>query len=183
MIASLRKHTNAFLDCHCMVSHPLSLVDSLKKAGASQITFHAESSDNPADVIHAVKAAGMRVGLALKPKTEVTTYAHLYKDVDMVLVMTVEPGFGGQKFMEHCLPKVTAIRKDHPNLDIQVDGGLTSETVIPAAKAGANVIVAGSFVFGAKDAKATIADLRKKALDGLGSGSSSSSRPGSSSKK
>lgn len=148
VIESLRKHTSAFLDCHLMVTNPERWVKDYALAGASQITFHLETTEScpgsngdadklvaPTstistraliDLIHGEK---MRCGIAIKPNTpveKVLPYAGL---VEMVLVMTVEPGFGGQSFMEHCLTKVQQLRSEFPNLDVQVDGGISADTV------------------------------------------------------
>ncbi len=107
-----------------------------------------------------IRSKGIRVGVALKPATPIDAIAHIVDRVDMVLVMTVEPGWGGQGFMHDMMPKVEALRAAHPNLDIEVDGGLNTETVKQAGAAGANVIVAGSAVFGAADPAAVIEQLR-----------------------
>jgi len=119
------------------------------------------TTDDPSETIAKVKAAGMKVGIAIKPKTPVEAILHLVPQVDMVLVMTVEPGFGGQAFMTDMMPKVRLLRDRFPTLNIEVDGGLAPDTIEAAAKAGANVIVAGSSVFKSKDPAATIALLRE----------------------
>ncbi|KAI3981704.1 hypothetical protein MKX01_020647 [Papaver californicum] len=154
----------AYLDCHLMVTNPLDYVESLGKAGASGFTFHVEASkDNWQEIIEKVKAKGMRAGVALKPGTpieEVYPLVEAKNPVDMVLVMTVEPGFGGQKFMPEMMDKVRALRKKYPYLDIEVDGGLGPSTIDAAATAGANCIVAGSSVFGAPEPAEVISLLR-----------------------
>ncbi|KAJ1556152.1 hypothetical protein HK405_006173 [Cladochytrium tenue] len=164
VVKSLRKHTTAFLDCHLMVSNPEVWVDDFAQAGASGYTFHIEATSNPLALIQKIRAAGMRVGIALKPKTPVEAVLDYADKVDMILVMTVEPGFGGQKFMKDCMPKVAALRERFPSLDIEVDGGLGPDTIDAASSAGANVIVAGSSVFGSKDPAGTIAVLRDSVL-------------------
>ncbi|KAJ8750356.1 hypothetical protein K2173_014271 [Erythroxylum novogranatense] len=155
VIESLRKHTEAYLDCHLMVTNPLDYVEPLAKAGASGFTFHVEATkDNWRELVQQIKSKGMRPGLALKPGTPIEEVYPLVEDenpVEMVLVMTVEPGFGGQKFMPEMMDKVRALRKKYPLLDIEVDGGLGPSTIDAAASAGANCIVAGSSVFGAPD--------------------------------
>jgi len=165
VIKSLRKHTKMFMDCHLMVTNPLDYVDEFVKAGASGFTFHVEvAKDNWQELVHKIKAGGMRAGVALRPGTpieEVFPLVQSEEPVDMVLVMTVEPGFGGQSFMPETMPKVNALRRKFPHLDIEVDGGLSPATIKQAADAGANCIVAGSAVFGAKDPAAVIATLRK----------------------
>ncbi|KAJ6815550.1 putative ribulose-phosphate 3-epimerase, cytoplasmic isoform [Iris pallida] len=169
VIESLRKHTKAYLDCHLMVTNPLDYVEPFAKAGASGFTFHVEvSKDNWQELIHKIKTKGMRAGVALKPGTPIEEVYPLveYEDpVEMVLVMTVEPGFGGQKFMAQTMDKVRALRKKYPSLDIEVDGGLGPSTIDMAATAGANCIVAGSSVFGAADPAQVISTLRKS-VDG-----------------
>lgn len=145
-----------FLDCHLMVSDPVRWLKDLKEAGATQATAHVEALDKPDEFIEATSALGLRTGLAIKPKTDVSSVFPFLDRLDMVLVMTVEPGFGGQTFMEDCLDKVRTLRKRAPSLDIQVDGGVNLDTLPVALAAGANVIVAGSAIFNAKDRKATI---------------------------
>lgn len=165
VIKSLRKHTKMFMDCHLMVTNPVDYVDEFVKAGASGFTFHVEvAKDNWQELVHKIKAGGMRAGVALRPGTpieEVFPLVESDEPVDMVLVMTVEPGFGGQSFMPETMPKVKALRRKFPHLDIEVDGGLSPATIKQAADAGANCIVAGSAVFGAKDPAGVIATLRK----------------------
>ena len=152
VIASLRKHTpDAFFDCHMMVAKPSQWVGDIAKAGGSRYTFHFEAvttDDNDvAGVCNLIREHKMKVGVAIKPGTPVSALADVVALVDMVLVMTVEPGFGGQSFMPNMMPKVLQLRTEHPDLDIQVDGGLSPSTVDAAAAAGANIIVAGSAVF------------------------------------
>jgi ribulose-phosphate 3-epimerase len=168
VIKSLRKHTNAFLDCHLMVTNPLDYVEPLAKAGASSFTFHLEATrDHWKELVKSIKASGMKAAVALKPGTPIEEVYPLVESkdgVDMVLVMTVEPGFGGQKFMPSMMPKVKDLRTKFPHLDIQVDGGLAPSTIDEAASAGANVIVAGSSVFGNKDPANVISLLRSSIL-------------------
>nr|WCZ58436.1 ribulose-phosphate 3-epimerase [Paratrimastix eleionoma] len=165
VVKSLRKRTPAFIDCHLMVEKPEDYVVPFKSAGANLFTFHFEATDHPIELVQKVKEAGMFCGIAIKPHTPVE--ALLEHDipslVDMVLVMTVEPGFGGQGFMEEMMPKVAFLRSRYPRLLIQVDGGLNVETAEKAAIAGANCIVAGSSIFGSHDKKQFIQDLRDAA--------------------
>mmetsp|Transcript_62172 Transcript_62172/g.178861 ORF Transcript_62172/g.178861 Transcript_62172/m.178861 type:complete len:239 (-) Transcript_62172:112-828(-) len=165
VVESLRKSVgeDAFFDCHMMVSEPLRWVEPMKASGGTQYTFHIEACDGKeTEVAKAVADAGMKVGVALKPGTPVSAIASVISLVDMVLVMTVEPGFGGQKFMPNVMPKVLQLRTDYPNLDIEVDGGLGPTTVDFAAKAGANMIVAGSSVFKpGSDRAETIRTMRR----------------------
>lgn len=168
VIQSLRKHTTAYLDCHLMVTNPLDYVEPFGKAGASGFTFHVEASkDNWQELIQQIRSKGMKPGVALKPGTPVEDVYPLLdgeNPVEMVLVMTVEPGFGGQKFMPEMMDKVHALRKKYPSLDIEVDGGLGPSTIDAAASAGANCIVAGSSVFGASE-PAQVISLMRKSVD------------------
>eukprot|EP00760_Papus_ankaliazontas_P027140 PhM_4_TR316/c0_g1_i2/m.64433/K01783/rpe, RPE; ribulose-phosphate 3-epimerase len=170
IVQSLRKHSDAFFDCHLMVSKPEQWVEDMAKFGASQYTFHIEATEKPRELIQQIRATGMRVGVALKPGTPLSAIDAIVGDVDMVLIMTVEPGFGGQSFMHDVLGKVKELRAKYPILDIEVDGGLTLETAAPAAEAGANVIVAGTSIFGVKkheDRMRTIKEMRGIVNNGL----------------
>jgi len=152
VIKSLRKHTKAFLDCHLMVSNPEKWVDDFKEAGASSLTFHIEATENSersitSELIKKIHDAGMKAAISVKPNTPIELVFPFVNTLDMVLVMTVEPGFGGQKFMEDMMPKVQTLRKHFPTLNIQVDGGIDPTTIERAAQAGANCVVAGSSLF------------------------------------
>ena len=147
VIESLRKETTAFFDVHMMVSDPEKWVEPVRKAGGDQYTFHLEATANPAALIERIHVSGMKAGIAIKPDTPVDAILPFVSVVQMVLVMTVEPGFGGQKFMTAMMPKIRRLRELHPSLDIGVDGGLAPDTVDLVAEAGANMIVAGSSVF------------------------------------
>ncbi|PIN02309.1 Ribulose-phosphate 3-epimerase [Handroanthus impetiginosus] len=152
-----------------MVTNPLDYVEPFGKAGASGFTFHVEASkDNWQELVQQIKSKGMRPGVSLKPGTpieEVYPLVEAKDPVEMVLVMTVQPGFGGQKFMPEMMDKVRALRKKYPSLDIEVDGGLGPSTIDLAASAGANCIVAGSSVFGASDPAQVISLMRKSVED------------------
>lgn len=165
VVESLRRHLpHAFLDVHCMVTDPEKWIKDMAKAGASQMTFHIESNGVAKETAQLIRTAGMQCGIAVKPGTPVTPELRELIEghhVDMVLVMTVEPGFGGQSFMTDMMPKVRELREAYPWLNIEVDGGLGEKTIEPAAAAGANVIVAGTSVFKAKDRKTAVEDLRK----------------------
>eukprot|EP01135_Chromosphaera_perkinsii_P011825 Nk52_evm16s2506 gene=Nk52_evmTU16s2506 len=165
VIKCLRKnHPDAFFDCHMMVSHPLKWVKDIAEAGGSMFTFHYECEDDTREVIRAVKQAGMKCGLAVKPGTNVEVLDEFIGEIDMALVMTVEPGFGGQSFMGDMMPKVEYLREKYPKLDIEVDGGLGPATIDAAAKAGANWIVAGSSVYKSPDPKGVIKTLRNSVV-------------------
>lgn len=148
------------LDCHMMVANPKQWVEPIAKAGGDQYTFHFEAADDVEGTIDLIRKHGMRVGLAIKPKTDIKEAFPYLDKVDMVLVMTVEPGFGGQKFMADMMPKVEAVRAQSAEIDLQVDGGLGTDNVELAAKAGANVIVAGTSVYKSENPKSTIDELR-----------------------
>ena len=164
VVASLKKVSALPLDVHLMISDPIKHAPVFQKAGADLITFHLESGCPPRETIAAIRALGVKVGVSIKPKTPaeaVYPYLHL---VDLVLVMTVEPGFGGQKFMADMMPKLAAIRAERDRLgltvDLEVDGGVDKDTAPLVVKNGANVLVAGSAVYGADDPAAAIAALR-----------------------
>ena len=168
VVKCLRKRTDLFFDVHLMISHPLQYAEDFVKAGAQMLTFHVECEDDTAETIEAIRSLGCQVGLSLKPNTPVETILPFLPQVDMVLVMTVEPGFGGQSFMPDMMPKVSAVRKAAPDLLIQVDGGISAKTIAQAAESGANVFVAGSAVFGAADPKAAIEELKTIAQSVIG---------------
>lgn len=155
-VKSLRKlHPLTFFDCHCMLHDPMKYVEVLSKSGGSQMTFHIESNiDSIEKLIEKIKENHMKVGLAIKPKTLLDYTITKYIDkglIDMFLVMTVEPGFGGQSFIKDVLPKVESLRKAYPKLDIQVDGGVKLENVDLCTKSGANIIVSGTGIFDSDD--------------------------------
>ncbi len=164
VIKSLRKRVNAFFDCHCMISDPMKYVVELSKSGADQMTFHIEADiDSLEKLILKIKENKMRVGVAVKPKTAIDPSIIKFLDagmIDMMLVMSVEPGFGGQSFMEEVLPKVEMLRKAYQSIDIQVDGGIYCDNVEKVAKAGANVVVSGTGIFGHEDPQCAISYMR-----------------------
>lgn len=173
IVASLRKAVprpadttthkpKAFFDCHMMVANPEKWVEDFVNAGADQFTFHYESTTKPLELVKLIKSYGIRAACAIKPGTPVDVLFELGQYLDMALVMTVEPGFGGQKFMPDMMPKVAKLRELFPQLDIQVDGGLGKETIPQAAEAGANVIVAGTSVFTAEDPVDIISFMKGK---------------------
>lgn len=157
----------AFFDCHMMVENPEKWVEDFVKCGADQFTFHYEATKNPLELVKLIKSHGCRAACAIKPGTPVDVLFELAPHLDMALVMTVEPGFGGQKFMVDMMPKVETLRNQFPNLNIQVDGGLGKETIPQAAKAGANVIVAGTSVFTAADPSEVIQFMKNEVSHNL----------------
>lgn len=166
VVKSLRKATDMFLDVHLMIDRPHRYVEDFCDAGADLVMFHVEA-DQPQDIfeaISAVKAKGKKVGLSVKPKSPATVLVPYIEMLDMVLVMTVEPGFGGQKFMADQLGKIEILRhvidRENPGCELEVDGGVDPETAVLVRNAGANVLVAGSAVFGKKDRAQAIAAIR-----------------------
>ena len=155
LLTSLRKASSLCFDTHLMVTDPLFYTPVFAKAGADHITFHVESDNDPAEVIAAIKAAGCTVGMSVKPKTPASALAPYIKDLDLILVMSVEPGFGGQSFMADMMPKVAEfrqmIRDSKRNIHLEIDDGIDRNTVHEAVKAGANMMVAGTSVFRAAD--------------------------------
>ena len=164
VIRSVRKQSKMIFDVHLMIENPIRYISNFVAAGADIITIHYESCENPKEVLEAIRAAGKKAAISLKPATPASVLTDLLPLVDMVLVMTVEPGFGGQKFMVPMMEKVSAvramIRAGGYDIDVQVDGGINAETTKIAAAAGANVLVAGSSIFGAPDAAKAVADIR-----------------------
>jgi len=159
VVASLKGKIKIPLDVHLMIAEPLKYAESFAKAGSDIITFHIESCDDPDQVISRIRGLGLKAGVSIKPKTGADTIFKIIDRVDMVLVMTVEPGFGGQSFIEEALPKITEIRKIFKG-DIEVDGGIDERTAAKVIKAGANILVAGTAVFGNKDYRKAISALR-----------------------
>jgi ribulose-phosphate 3-epimerase len=155
------------IDVHLMIEDPDRWAPGFAEAGAQSVTFHAEAAAAPVRLARELRRLGARAGLALKPATPVEPYLDLLSEIDMILVMTVEPGFGGQSFIEGTLPKIQRARRaiGEADLDVwvQVDGGISRATIDRAAEAGANVFVAGSAVYGADDIPAEIETLRSMA--------------------
>ena len=164
IIESLKKASDIFLDVHLMIEKPERYIDRFIDSGADLITFHLEATDVPDECFDMIKKRGIKASVSIKPNTPVEAVFPYLDRCDMVLVMTVEPGYGGQKLIPFCLDKVKALRdeisKRGLNVDIQVDGGINDKTAPDAVKAGANVLVAGSAVFNCKDRKAAIDSLR-----------------------
>ena len=167
VIASLRKRTSLLFDVHLMITDPQRYIDDFLKAGADSITIHAESCEDPLSVLSYLEDCNCRAAIAISPNTPAETVFPFLEKVSMVLVMTVHPGFGGQKFMPDMMDKVRAIRaeiiKRGLNVDIQVDGGIGVNNIGIVTEAGANVIVAGSSIFGAKKTGAVIKQMREEA--------------------
>jgi len=167
VVEALGKVTEVPMDLHLMIEDPDRWAPAYVEAGAGSVTFHVEAAKAPVRLARELRSLGARAGMALRPATPVEPYEELLPELDMLLVMTVEPGFGGQAFLDLCLPKVRRAREllDRHGLDLwlQVDGGVSLETVERCAEAGADTFVAGSAVFGADDPAAMIESLREKA--------------------
>lgn len=152
------------LDVHLMIEHPEKFIDEYSKLGISLMTVHYEACTHIHRVIHQIKDAGMRVGVAINPGTPVTFLQAIIQDVDVVEIMTVNPGFGGQKFIEHSIDKIKRLQKLMEQMDahayIEIDGGVNEETGRRLCDAGADMLVAGSYVFGSKDPKQAIHNLK-----------------------
>lgn len=165
VVAACKKVCNVPFDVHLMISNPLDYAEDFAKAGADIICFHTECDSDTEQTIDKILSLGKKAALAIKPATPIDEVVKYLDKISMVLVMTVEPGFGGQSFMESTMPKIEAIRKINPDIDIEVDGGINADTVKIAAKAGANVFVAGSAVFKSENPAEIIALLKKNAQD------------------
>ncbi len=167
VIKCLRPKTKLPFDVHLMIENPMRYIKDFALAGADIITFHTEATNNPEETITQIKKAGCKPALSIKPNTPADVVFPYLDELYMVLVMTVEPGFGGQTFMEETMSKVKAIRekanKTNPELLIQVDGGIDDKTVVTAAENGADVFVAGSYIFKAADRQNAITKLRENA--------------------
>lgn len=163
IIKSMRDHSSLFFDAHLMINEPQRYIDAFSEAGADMITFHIEATQEVERTIAAIRENGCQVGLAFNPATPLDGLEKYLPDLDMVLLMSVNPGFGGQSFIditEKIVELVQMKDKIKPELHIQVDGGINTTTISKVVNAGANVIVAGSAVFGQKDRKAAIEALK-----------------------
>lgn len=164
VIEAAKKYSPIPIDAHLMINDPDRWAPSFVEAGADSVTFHAEAVAAPIRLAREVRAMGARAGLALSPATQIENYVDILDEFDMVLCMTVEPGFGGQPFLASVMPKVKRLREliNKKGLEtwIQVDGGVTADTIVQAAEAGANNFVAGSAVYKAEDAANAVAELR-----------------------
>lgn len=147
VIKAIRKHSNLFFDVHLMIDAPERYIDNFVDAGADMIVVHAESTTHLHRTIQSIKNKGIKAGVSLNPATSPECLKYIINDIDMVLIMSVNPGFGGQSFIESAVEKIRDVRKMHPTIDIQIDGGITDKTISKCIEAGANVFVAGSYVF------------------------------------
>jgi len=165
VVESLRKQSTIFLDVHLMIENPLQFIGPFAKAGSDLLTVHWEACQDALAAIHEIKKLGVQAGMAIRPKTKADVLVPLLKDLDYALIMTVEPGFGGQAFMPEMLEKVRFLRQKIDEgrfrCELQVDGGINRQTAPLASEAGATSLVAGSAVFGAPDPAQAFKDLQK----------------------
>lgn len=164
IVEAIRPVTKLPLDVHLMIENPDQYIEAFAKAGADYITVHVEACRHLHRTIQLIKSTGVKAGVVLNPATPVESLKHIIEDVDMVLLMSVNPGFGGQKFISSVLPKIRQVKELadslNPDLEIEVDGGVNEETAKLVIEAGANVLVAGSAIFNKEDREAAIASLR-----------------------
>lgn len=164
VVKKIRKTTKMFFDCHLMVEHPETYLENFKDAGADLICIHVEATKHLHRTIETIHDMGLKAGVALNPATSLNTVENILNDVDLVLIMSVNPGFGGQKFIENSVDKIAELKamlkEKKSKAVIEVDGGINGDNVSAVKKAGASVIVAGSYVYGAKDIKKAIDSLK-----------------------
>ena len=167
VVEGLVKRSGVPLDCHLMIQNPDRWAPAYAEAGAGSVTFHVEAAHAPVRLARQLRSQGARAGMALKPATSIEAFADMLPEVDMVLLMTVEPGFGGQAFLDIVLPKIERtrqlLRRQETSIWLQVDGGISTQTIERAAAAGADVFVAGSAVFDADDPATAVEQLRQMA--------------------
>ena len=161
VVKALRRVTNIPLDVHLMIENPEKYIKDFALAGSDIITFHYEASKNNVnEIIDLIRSYGKKVGLSIKPKTKVSEIEKYIKDVDLVLIMTVEPGFGGQKFMPDCAEKIKEIKNISMQVIVEIDGGINIETASYCKKLGVDALVAGNYIFSSDNIKEAIASLR-----------------------
>lgn len=160
VLKAVKPFSGAFFDVHLMVADPTRQIKLFADAGADNITIHAESRCDTSAVLREIHSLGLSAGIALKPRTPASAAVPFLNDADMILVMTVEPGYGGQGFMHDMLPKIRELRALAPDKDIEVDGGINPETAKLVKEAGANVLVAGTYLFRAEDMRAAAESLK-----------------------
>ena len=147
IIKAIRKNSNLYFDAHLMIENPEWYIDTIAVAGVQSISIHVEATKHLDRALQLIKNRGLRAGVAINPATDIAFLDNIYEKLDLILVMTVNPGFGGQKFLNQMIEKIRKIRNKFPHIDIQVDGGINNETAKLVIEAGANVLVAGSYVF------------------------------------
>lgn len=160
---TIRKSCNLVFDVHLMITKPERYIEDFVKAGADIVNFHVEATENPSEVIDLIKSYGVKTGITIKPKTPVSVIEEYLDRVDLVLVMTVEPGFGGQKLMTDCLDKIRELKKIKDekgySYEIEIDGGVSLDNIKEVMETGVDVVVAGSAVFGAEDIRKAAEDM------------------------
>lgn len=160
---TIRKSCNLVFDVHLMITKPERYIEDFVKAGADIVNFHVEATENPSEVIELIKSYGVKTGITIKPKTPVSVIEEYLDKVDLVLVMTVEPGFGGQKLMTDCLDKIRELKKIKDekgySYEIEIDGGVSLNNIKEVMETGVDVVVAGSAVFGAEDIRKAAEDM------------------------
>jgi len=165
VVENIRKKTSLFLDCHLMIEHPERYIDSFVKAGADLITIHYESVTDPLPLIKQIKQNGCKAGVSINPETPFESIRGILPEVDLVLIMSVHPGFSGQKFIADCIPKLkeasTVIKKTRKQIHLQIDGGINAENAGLVKQNGADVLVAASFIFKSSDYHHAIQQLKE----------------------
>ena len=168
VVEALRPVTNLPLDVHLMIENPDQYIESFAKAGADYITVHVETCPHLHRTIQLIRSFGVKPGVVLNPHTPIETIQHVLEDIDMVLFMTVNPGFGGQKFIHSVVPKVkqlsTIIKEKGLNIEIEIDGGINVETIVPCAEAGATIFVAGSAIYNQTDRTKALQEIKEAGL-------------------
>ncbi|NMA68834.1 MAG: ribulose-phosphate 3-epimerase [Desulfitobacterium sp.] len=172
VVKSLRPHSKMRFDVHLMIENPEQYIEEFAKAGADHITVHLEATYHIHRAIQQIKSLGLTAGVSLNPATPLDGLKYIIDQLDMVLIMSVNPGFGGQKFIPEVLPKIRVLRRHldqmQSNCEIEVDGGINLQTASPVVKAGADILVAGAAVFGQPDPAQAVRTLREEALQGKG---------------
>jgi ribulose-phosphate 3-epimerase len=167
-LEAIRPLSTLPMDVHLMIENPDQYIEQFAKAGADYITVHVEACRHLHRTIQHIRSFGVKPGVVLNPHTPIESILHILEDVDMVLFMTVNPGFGGQKFIPSVLPKIEAlsriIKERGLEVDIEIDGGITSETIVPCVKAGANIFVAGSAIYSKEDREAALQEIKQAGL-------------------
>jgi len=167
-LEAIRPISTLPMDVHLMIENPDQYIEQFAKAGADYITVHVEACRHLHRTIQLIRSFGVKPGVVLNPHTPIESITHILEDIDMVLFMTVNPGFGGQKFIPSVLPKVEAlssmVKERGLNIDIEIDGGITAETIVPCVKAGANIFVAGSAIYSKEDRAAALQEIKRAGL-------------------
>lgn len=147
IVKAIRKDSNLYFDAHLMIENPEWYIDTMADAGVQSISIHVEATKHLDRALQLIKARSLKAGVAINPATDITFLDNIYEKLDLILIMTVNPGFGGQKFLNQMIEKIRKVRNKFPHIDIQVDGGINNETAKLVIEAGANILVAGSYVF------------------------------------